>query len=86
MAEVKVIELVGTSEAGWEDAVREIAKQVAKTLHQITGVDVIHQIALVQNGNIIEYRVTVHVAFIVERRSHLSGRENHEAVKLLEWI
>ncbi|QDT28000.1 hypothetical protein Enr10x_33380 [Gimesia panareensis] len=86
MAVVKVIELVGTSEAGWEDAVRQIVKEAATTLHQITGVDVVHQTALVENGNITEYRATVHVAFIVEHHGHLSELGNHEAIKLLERI
>lgn len=86
MAVVKVIELVGTSPDGWEDAVRQLAKEAGSILHQITGVNVIHQTALVENGNITEYQATVHVAFIVEHQSHLSGMENHEAIKLLERI
>lgn len=73
MAEVKVIELVGISEEGWEDAVRQIIEEAASTLHQITEIDVVHQTALVENGNITEYRVTIHVAFIFEHDSHLIG-------------
>ena len=73
MAVIKVIELVGTSHEGWEDAVQQVVKEASSTLQEITGVDVVHQTALVENGNITEYRATVHVAFIVEHHSHLIG-------------
>ncbi|QDU49637.1 dodecin domain-containing protein [Gimesia panareensis] len=53
-------------------ATRTVVKEAASDLQQITGVDVVHQTALVAHGNITEYRATVHVAFIVEHHSHLS--------------
>ncbi len=73
MAVVKVIELVGTSHEGWEDAVKNVVKEASASLREITGVDVVKQTALVDKGNIIEYRATVHIAFIVEHHSHLLG-------------
>jgi hypothetical protein len=73
MAIVKVIELVGTSHESWEDAVHQVVKEASASLREITGVDVVHQTAHVENGNIIEYRATVHVAFVVEHHSHLLG-------------
>ena len=73
MAVVKVIELVGTSHEGWEDAVQQVVKEASASLRQITGVDLVHQTALVANGSITEYRATVHVAFAVEHHSHLLG-------------
>ena len=73
MAVVKVIELVGTSHEGWEDAVKQVVKEASASLREITGVDVVNQTALVTDGNITEYRATVNVAFIVEHHSHLLG-------------
>ena len=73
MSVVKVVELVGTSKVSWEDAVHEVVKEASESLRHITGVDLIHQTAHVENGKITEYRATVHVAFVVEHHSHIIG-------------
>jgi flavin-binding protein dodecin len=73
MAIVKVVELVGTSKKSWEDAVHQVAKEASGSLRHITGVDVVHQTAHVEDGKISEYRATVHVAFAVEHHSHILG-------------
>lgn len=73
MSIVKVIEVVGTSNKSWEDAVRQVVVETSETLRQITGVDVVHQTAHVENGKISEYRATCHVAFVVAHPSHIVG-------------
>lgn len=73
MSVVKVVELVGTSSKSWEDAVRQVVEEASASLRHITGVDLVHQTAHVENGKISEYRATVHVAFRVEHHSHLVG-------------
>ncbi len=73
MAVVKVIEMVGSSEKSWDDAVRQVVHEASQTLRHIRGVDIVHQTAHVENGDITEYRATVHVAFVVEHHSHLVG-------------
>ena len=73
MAVVKVVELVGTSKESWQDAAREAIKEASASLRHITGVDVVKQTALVENGDISEYRTTLNVAFVVEHHSHLIG-------------
>lgn len=73
MSVVKVVELVGTSKESWDAAVREAVTEASASLKHITGVDVVHQTAHVENGKISEYRATVHVAFVVEHHSHLLG-------------
>jgi flavin-binding protein dodecin len=66
MSEVaKVIELVGTSEDGWEDAARVAVKTAAKTLHGITGVEVTNMTAKVEGGKIVSYKTSVKLAFAV---------------------
>ena len=53
----KVVELVGTSERGFEDAINEAVRRSAKTLRNVRGIDVVGQKALVKNGKVVEYRV-----------------------------
>lgn len=67
---VKIVELIGTSTRSWEDAVQSIVSEASATIRHITGVDVVHQTALVDEGQITEYRATVHVAFRVELHDH----------------
>jgi flavin-binding protein dodecin len=66
MSVLKVIELVGTSPDSWEEATRNAIDKAAETLRGITGGDVVGQNVVVKNGAIVEYRVDVKVAFIVE--------------------
>ena len=67
MTVVKIIELVGTSEKSWEDAVRQAVKEAAKTVRNIVGVHVVGFTAKVKDGEITEYRANVKIACVVER-------------------
>ncbi len=60
---VKIIELIGTSNKSFEDATQDAVNTAAKTLRDITGVDILGQTAVVENNKIVEYRVNVKVAF-----------------------
>lgn len=62
----KVIELVGTSERGFEDAINEAVRRSSKTLRGVRGVDVVGQKAIVKNGKVVEYRVNLKLSFGVE--------------------
>jgi len=68
MATVKVIELVGTSTKSWHDAVQDALKEASKTLQGISGIDVLSTTAVVKDNKITEYRATVKVAFLLERK------------------
>jgi flavin-binding protein dodecin len=71
---VKVVELVGSSPISWEDAVKEAIREASQSLRHIKAVDVVKHTAHVdENGEIEEYRATMHVAFGVEHHSHLIG-------------
>jgi flavin-binding protein dodecin len=63
----KVIQLVGASDKSFSDAVRVAVSQAAESVRGITGVDVVSSQASVEDGNITEYRVTVNIAFGIER-------------------
>ena len=66
MTVVKVIEVVGTSKEGWEDAAKIALKGAKETLHGITGIELVKQTATVEDGEIKEYRATVKIAFKVD--------------------
>ncbi len=61
----KVIELVGKSDKSWEDAAANAVKAASRTLHNITGVEVMNMTAKVKDGKIVEYKTTVKIAFAV---------------------
>jgi flavin-binding protein dodecin len=63
---VKVIELVGVSTESWSDAAKNAVAEASKTVHGITGVDVLHSTAVVKDGRVAEYHVDVKLAFEVE--------------------
>ncbi|HLC38721.1 MAG TPA: dodecin family protein [Patescibacteria group bacterium] len=67
MAVVKIVELIGTSETSWEDAAKHAVDQAAKTIRNITGVDVVGQNATIQDNKITEFKANVKIAFLVER-------------------
>ncbi|MHA1865451.1 MAG: dodecin family protein [Candidatus Heimdallarchaeaceae archaeon] len=62
----KIIEVVGSSEKSWEDAINQALKRASKTVRNIRGVDVIGQKGIVKNGEIVEYRVVLKLSFGVE--------------------
>ncbi len=62
----KVIELVGESAVGWEDAVHNAIAEASKTLVGITGIEVVNLTASLNNGEIEEYKVNLKLAFGVQ--------------------
>jgi flavin-binding protein dodecin len=64
---VKVIELVGSSERSFSDAVRNAVKVASRTIRNIQGVEVISSNADVSaSGELTLYKVNCKVAFLVE--------------------
>jgi flavin-binding protein dodecin len=61
-----VLELVGVSDKSWHDAVDNALTEAAKTVRNITGVDVMHTTAKIDNNRIVEYHADVKFAFRVE--------------------
>jgi flavin-binding protein dodecin len=62
----KIIELVGTSSRGFEDAINEAVRRSSRTVKNIRGVDVVGQKAIVKDGKVTEYRVNLKLSFGVE--------------------
>lgn len=69
MPVVKVIELVGESKESWQHAVEEAVREAARTVRNITGVEVLNWTGEVDSntGKITGYRADVQVAFRVDR-------------------
>ena len=67
MSVVKIIELVGSSPAGWKEATDNALKEAAKTIEGIKSIHVKKCTAKVENNNIVEYRAVVKIAFVVKR-------------------
>jgi flavin-binding protein dodecin len=65
----KIIEIVVSSDKGWQDAAQAALDEAKKTIHGITGVEVGDMTAKVDpnSGNIIEYHTAVKIAFGVDR-------------------
>jgi dodecin len=64
----KIIEIVGSSDKGWQDAAQAALDEAKKTIHGITGVEVGDMTAKVDpnSGNITEYHTAIKIAFGVE--------------------
>ena len=65
---VNVIELVADADGGWVEAVQSAVSQAARTVRNITGVEVTNWTADVKNGQIAEYKVDVKLALGVDSR------------------
>ncbi len=66
VAVIKVIELVGQSKKGWDAAVKSAVAEAAKTIRHISGVEVLNWTGNVVDGEVVEYKVNVKIAFRVE--------------------
>lgn len=71
MAVLKVVELVGTSQKGWEDAVQQVFREASDSLRKIHGVRVVHQATRLVAGHVREYLATCRVAYELEEGAHI---------------
>ena len=67
MAVIKIIELIGSSPNGWEEATKNALAETAKTIKNIKSIHVKRCNAKVENNKIVEYRAVVKIAFVVQR-------------------
>ena len=66
MAVARVTEIIASSPKGFQDAVNEGLARAAKTLHGITGLEVVGPKAKIVDGKIKEYRVKLNIFFILD--------------------
>ena len=67
MSSVKVIEVIGESSDSWQDAAENAVADASETLEGVSGIEVQDHTAEVENGEIVQYRTVVHVAFPIQR-------------------
>jgi len=67
MPVVKIIELIGSSPDGWNEAAQNAVTEAAKTVKNIKAVHVKRCTAKVEANKIVEYNANVKIAFVVER-------------------
>ncbi len=63
----KVVTIIGSSPDGFAEAAQAAVEEAAKTIRGITGADVVTMSCGVEDGQIVEYRTTVNIAFGLER-------------------
>ncbi|SNZ06799.1 hypothetical protein SAMN06269185_1291 [Natronoarchaeum philippinense] len=66
MTVVKIIKVLGTSGESFDHAAQEAVHEASQTVEDIHGIEVEDQTATVEDGEIVEYKSTVEVAFPVK--------------------
>ena len=62
----KILELVGSSEKGIEDAVQNAISRASKTIREIKWFEVVQTRGHVENGSVRHYQVILRVGFTLE--------------------
>ena len=70
MALIKVKEVIGTSTESFDQALKEAIKQVCEQKQNVTGAKIIAQTVEIKDGNIVEYKVNLKVAYKWEKELH----------------
>jgi len=66
MAVAKITEISASSKKGFEDAIRKGIERATKTLDKVSGAWIQGQKVVVENGKIVEFRVTMKVSFVLK--------------------
>jgi len=66
MAVARVTEVIASSPDGFREAVEEGLVRAARTLRNITGLEVTGKRVKVDHGRIVEYRVDMKLIFLLE--------------------
>jgi flavin-binding protein dodecin len=66
MAMLKVIELLAESTKSWEDAAQQAITNASKSLRNVKSIYIENFEAIIENGQIKNYRINAKVSFILE--------------------
>ncbi len=66
MTIAKVTEVIASSEESFEHAIKEGVKRASKTLKNVKSIWVKDQNALVEDGKVTEFRVTMMITFVLK--------------------
>ena len=67
MSVAKVTEIITSSNKSFDDAIESGIRRASKTLKNVTSAWVKDQSVTVKNGEIKEYRVNLHITFVLEK-------------------
>ena len=62
----RVTELSATSETGFEDAINQAVTRATKTLRGVEGAWVKDMNVVIEDGNVVGYKVNVEITFVLE--------------------
>lgn len=62
--QVKVAEMVGESNKGWQEAIESAVSEASRSFNNITGVEVYNWTADCQDNKIIEYKANIKIAYV----------------------
>lgn len=63
----KKVEVVGTSEVSFADAVKSAVAEAGKTIHHMAWFEVIEERGRIQDGKVAEFQVTINIGFKLDR-------------------
>jgi dodecin len=66
MSVARVTEISAVSEQGFKDAIRQAIARATKTLRNVEGAWVKDQNVIIEDGNIVGYKVNLEVTFVLE--------------------
>ena len=66
MSVATVTEISAVSEKGFEDAVQQAIARATKTLRNVEGAWIKDQNVMIEDGNIVGYKVNVEITFLLE--------------------
>lgn len=69
MTVVRVIEVIATSQTGFEDAIQQAVTDAAKTLRNIRSVYVKEMNAKVENDRVISYGINAKISFELDEEA-----------------
>ena len=63
----KKVEVVGTSEVSFAEAVKMAVTEAGKTIHHMAWFEVVEERGRIQDGNVAEFQVTIRIGFKLDR-------------------
>lgn len=63
MSLIRVMEVVGQSQESFEDAIKQAVGRAEQVVENVTGVEVLNFTADIRDGDIVDYKANVHIAY-----------------------
>jgi len=70
MAVIKIKKIIGSSSKSFDDALEEAVKHAVEEKQNVTGAKILDKSVRIENGEIVEYKVIVDIAYLWEKNLH----------------